>query len=215
MKWFFWTFGAASLLCAGTQYVVFGMAPWQTLVAIALSSVLALVGTRVLGETDFNLVGPIGKVTQLVFALLAPGNVPSNLMAAGVASAGANSCGDMMQDLETGRLLGASPRTQFLAQLLGIVTGSLVTVLVFIEASEILTPGRSRGRIRGDFGWAPRCACPGSSDPFGLVRASTGPHDSSARAVGGHRDGGLRALLRRAGRGGVLPGVGGGLVPAG
>ena len=137
MKWLFWTFGASSLLCVGTQYVVFGMAPWQTLVAIALSSVLALVGTRVLGETDFNLVGPIGKVTQLVFALLTPGNVQSNLMAAGVASAGANSCGDMMQDLETGRLLGASPRTQFLAQLFGIVTGSLVTVLVFVEAFPI------------------------------------------------------------------------------
>jgi uncharacterized oligopeptide transporter (OPT) family protein len=41
-----------------------------------------------------------------------------------------------MQDMKTGRLLGAAPRKQFLAQLFGIVTGSLVTVLVFIYAFE-------------------------------------------------------------------------------
>ena len=136
MKWFFWAFGAASILCVLTQYLVFGMAPWQTVLAIALSGVLALVGTRALGETDVNPIGGMGKVTQLIFAVLAPGNPQSNLMAAGITSAGANNCGDMMQDLKTGRLLGASPRKQFLAQLFGIVTGSVVTVVVFIVAFE-------------------------------------------------------------------------------
>ncbi len=136
MKWFFWFFGAASILCLVTQYLVFGMAPWQTLIAIALSGVLALVGTRAQGETDVNPIGGMGKVTQLIFAVLAPGNAQSNLMAAGITAAGANNCGDMMQDLKTGRLLGASPRKQFLAQLFGIVTGSLVTVVVFIVAFQ-------------------------------------------------------------------------------
>jgi OPT family oligopeptide transporter len=137
MKWFFWAFGAASILCVVTQYLVFGMPPWQTVVAIALSSMLALVGTRALGETDVNPIGGMGKVTQLIFAVLAPGNPQTNLMAAGITSAGANNCGDMMQDLKTGRMLGASPRKQFQAQLFGIVTGSVATVFVFINAFPI------------------------------------------------------------------------------
>jgi OPT family oligopeptide transporter len=137
MTWFFWSFGAASVLCVVVQYVVFAMPLWQTAVAIVLSSVLSLVATRSVGETDVNPIGGMGKVMQLVFALLAPGNVQSNLMAAGITSAGANNCGDMMQDLKTGRMLGASPRKQFLAQLVGIASGSVLTVLVFVYAFPI------------------------------------------------------------------------------
>jgi OPT family oligopeptide transporter len=125
------------VLCLITQRVVFGMPLWQTLIAIALSGVLALVGTRAQGETDVNPIGGMGKVTQLIFAALAPGNPQTNLMAAGITSAGANNCGDMMQDMKTGRLLGASPKKQFLAQLFGVVTGSVVTVWVFIKAFPV------------------------------------------------------------------------------
>jgi OPT family oligopeptide transporter len=137
MRWFFWGLAAASLLAIGTQYVVFGMSPWQTVIAILLSAVLALVGTRAQGETDVNPIGAMGKVTQLLFAMIAPGNTQANLMAAGVTSAGANNCGDMMQDLKTGRVLGASPKKQFLAQLFGIATGGVFTVYVFVKAFPI------------------------------------------------------------------------------
>lgn len=137
MRWFFWGLAAASLLCIGTQYFVFGMSPLETVIAIALSAVLALVGTRAQGETDVNPIGPMGKVTQLLFAVIAPGSVQTNLMAAGITSAGSNNCGDMMQDMKTGRLLGASPRKQFLAQLFGIATGGLATVAVFILAFPV------------------------------------------------------------------------------
>lgn len=37
------------------------------------------------------------QVTQLVFALVAPGNMTSNLMAAAISGAGASQAGDMMQ----------------------------------------------------------------------------------------------------------------------
>jgi OPT family oligopeptide transporter len=137
LPWFFRGLAAAALLCVVTQYVVFGMPVWQTLIAIALSGVLALVGTRVTGETDISPIGAMGKVTQLVFAALAPQNPQANLMAAGITSAGAYNCSDLMQDLKTGRILGASPRKQLLAQLFGIVTGSLFTVLVFIKAFPV------------------------------------------------------------------------------
>jgi putative OPT family oligopeptide transporter len=137
MNWFYIGLAAATLLCVTMQYFIFGMHPALTVIAILLSAVLALVGTRALGETDVNPIGPMGKVTQLLFAAIAPGNVQINLMAAGITSAGSNNCGDMMQDMKTGRLLGASPRKQFFAQIFGIVVGGFITVIVFLKAFPI------------------------------------------------------------------------------
>jgi putative OPT family oligopeptide transporter len=134
MRWFGWGFVAAALLATVTQYYVFSMHPLLTLLAIVMSGLLALVATRAQGETDVNSAGAMGQVTQVVFAALVPGNSQVNLMAAGMASAGSNNCGDMMQDLKTGRILGASPRKQFWAQVFGVTTGGLFTVLVFIKA---------------------------------------------------------------------------------
>jgi uncharacterized oligopeptide transporter (OPT) family protein len=107
--------------------------PWYlSLVAIALSSVLAAVGTRAVGETDMNPVGGMGKVTQLVFAGLAPGQMSTNLMAAAITAGGASQAADMMQDLKTGHLLGASPRKLLIAQLAGISMGVFLCVPAYV-----------------------------------------------------------------------------------
>ena len=44
---------------------------------------------RALGETDLNPVSGLGKLSQLVFSVLQPGNVVANIVAGGVAEAGA------------------------------------------------------------------------------------------------------------------------------
>lgn len=44
---------------------------------------------RALGETDLNPVSGLGKISQLLFAVLQPGNVIANIIAGGVAEAGA------------------------------------------------------------------------------------------------------------------------------
>lgn len=134
MRWVLWGLAVAAPMVVAVQHRVFHMHPAQTVLAMVLSALLALVGTRVMGETDVNPIGAMGKVTQLLFAVVAPGNPQANLTAAGVTSAAANGCGDMMQDLKTGRVLGASPRWQFPAQLVGVVTGGVVTVVVFLKA---------------------------------------------------------------------------------
>lgn len=111
-----------------------------TILAIALSSLLATIAVRSTGETDINPIGGMGKVTQLAFAGLAPGAVSTNLMAAAITGAGASQAGDMMQDLKTGFLVGASPRKQFFAQLIGIAAGIAVCVpayVIFDQAYDI------------------------------------------------------------------------------
>ena len=109
----------------------FGMPIWETVIAVALSFWLALVACRVTGETDTTPVGAMGKVTQLTFGALHPGNVNINLMSANITAGAATSSADLLTDLKSGYLLGANPRQQFLAQFSGIFVGTVVSVLTF------------------------------------------------------------------------------------
>jgi OPT family oligopeptide transporter len=120
-------------------HVTFGMPYWQTAAAVLLSFVLALVACRVTGETDTTPVGAMGKITQLVFGAMSPGNVNVNLMSAAVTAAAASSSADLLTDLKSGYLLGAHPRRQFIAQFAGIFVGTLVSVLAF----RLLVPDAS------------------------------------------------------------------------
>src|SRR3954467_7434630 len=115
----------------------FGMPIWETVIAVALSFWLALVACRVTGETDTTPVGAMGKITQLTFGALHPGNVNVNLMSANITAGAATSSSDLLTDLKSGYLLGANPRHQFLAQFSGIFVGTVVSVLTF----AVLVPG--------------------------------------------------------------------------
>jgi putative OPT family oligopeptide transporter len=112
-------------------HVTFDMPYWQSAVAVFLSFFLALVACRVTGETDTTPMGAMGKVTQLTFGALSPGNMNVNLMAANITAAAAASSADLLTDLKSGYLLGANPRKQFIAQFAGIFIGTLTTVLCF------------------------------------------------------------------------------------
>ncbi len=119
--------------------VSFDMPVWQSTLAVILTFFLALVACRVTGETDTTPVGAMGKVTQLTFGVLNPGNINVNLMAANITAGAASSAADLLTDLKSGYLLGANPRKQFLAQFAGIFVGTVATVLSF----RILVPDAS------------------------------------------------------------------------
>jgi len=110
------------------QMIAFSISWWAGLIAIAMSFILSLVACSATGETDTTPVGAMGKVMQLLFAGLSPGNVTHNLISAGVAANSASSSADLLTDLKSGYLLGANPRKQFLAQFIGIFFGTLAIV---------------------------------------------------------------------------------------
>ncbi|MEO2046759.1 MAG: OPT family oligopeptide transporter [Pirellulales bacterium] len=143
-SWWVGGLTAGSLLTLPIAYAVFGIPWYLTLIAIGLSSVLSIVAVRSTGETDINPVGGMGKVTQLVYGGIAPGQMGTNLMAAAITGAGASQAADMMQDLKTGHLLGASPRKQFIAQLFGICAGVLFVVPVYYLFSAAYEIGGER-----------------------------------------------------------------------
>jgi len=109
------------------QYFAFKISLPLGLIAVALSFLISLVCCRATGETDTNPIGPMGKVTQLLYAILpgARGVISTNLMAAGLTSSAGSAAGDLLTDLKTGYILGANPRKQFLAQFFGIFFGTL------------------------------------------------------------------------------------------
>ena len=131
MSWFAAGQLVSLVALAWLGHVSFGMPVWQSVIAVGLSFLLALVACRVTGETDTTPVGAMGKVTQLTFGALSPGNVNINLMSANITAGAATSAADLLGDLKSGYLLGANPRQQFLAQFAGIFVGTVVTVLTF------------------------------------------------------------------------------------
>lgn len=124
------------LLCAFAIRYVFPPVPLYAIVlSIVLALLLSIMGVRALGETDLNPVSGISKLTQLFFALVIPttnkNGVIINLVAGAVSEAGALQAGDILQDLKTGHLLGASPKAQFYGQLIGSVVGAVVSAGVY------------------------------------------------------------------------------------
>jgi len=125
------------ILCIIAVKAVFGSlcSVYPVVIAIFLALFLSILGVRALGETDLNPVSGIGKISQVIFALVVPrshpGSVLINLVAGGITEAGAQQAGDLMQDLKTGHLIGASPRAQFVAQLIGSVWSALLSAVVY------------------------------------------------------------------------------------
>ena len=108
------------------QYLLFEIPLPMGVLATLMTFALATVAGRVSGETTITPVGAMGKVTQLVFGILRPGDATANLMSANVTGGAAAQTGDLLHDLKTGWLVGASPRAQAIAQSAGVLGGALI-----------------------------------------------------------------------------------------
>ena len=128
MTWF-----VAGFLVTGTLAVIllvwmFGIHWWMGVLAVILTFFLAAVATRAGAETSVNPIGAMGKVTQLLYGVLAPGNIQANLMTAGITAGAACSCCDTIGNLKVGHMVGANPRKQFIGQLFGVFAGAIMAV---------------------------------------------------------------------------------------
>jgi uncharacterized oligopeptide transporter (OPT) family protein len=112
------------------QYIAFHISIPLGLLSVGFSFLVSLVCCRATGETDNTPIGAMGKLTQLLFAVLpgASGVATTNLMAAGTTAAAGTAAADLLTDLKSGYLLGANPRKQFLAQFIGIFFGTVAVV---------------------------------------------------------------------------------------
>ncbi|MBN8612918.1 MAG: OPT/YSL family transporter [Deltaproteobacteria bacterium] len=139
VQWFVWGMVPITLGLVVVCWLSLEIAPWLAVVSVGLSFFLALVACRATGETDTTPIGAMGKITQFTYALLAPGNTTVNLMTAGITAGSAGSAADLLTDLKSGYLLGANPRQQFIAQLVGVFFG----VPAVIAAWYMLVPDQA------------------------------------------------------------------------
>ncbi|MDQ3368786.1 MAG: OPT/YSL family transporter [Myxococcota bacterium] len=125
-RWFLSGLAAALILSVVLQVVLFDIFAPIAAFGVLMSFLIAVIAARVSGETNVTPVGPMGKITQLLFGALTPGQVAPNLMAANVTGGAASQCADLMHDLKAGHLLGALPRYQAMVQVCGALAGALV-----------------------------------------------------------------------------------------
>jgi putative OPT family oligopeptide transporter len=131
-SWFVAGFAASGTACIVLGALFFSISIPMGLLAVAATFVLALVASRATGETDFTPVAAMGKMTQFVYGLIAPGDVTTNLMTASITGGAAIHTADLLVDLKAGYLLGANPRKQVLAQIFGVAAGTLFAVPAYL-----------------------------------------------------------------------------------
>jgi uncharacterized oligopeptide transporter (OPT) family protein len=125
-------FALTALLSVALQVALFGISLPMALLAIPLALALAAVAARVVGETGIPPIGAIGKVSQLSFGAVDPGNVVTNLMTANVAGGAAGQSADLLNDFKAGHGIGASPLKQSIAQFFGILIGSVTGAWIYL-----------------------------------------------------------------------------------
>ncbi|MBF0545244.1 MAG: OPT/YSL family transporter [Candidatus Riflebacteria bacterium] len=128
MHWFFIGMGILSPIVIFLEWYIFGIKIWMGIISVILGFFIAIVACRATGETDTTPTGALGKITQITFGILDPGNATTNLMTANVTGGVGLHSADLLTDLKTGYILKADPRQQFWAQFFGVLGGSLFVV---------------------------------------------------------------------------------------
>ena len=104
---------------------------WVTLIAIPLVFIFTLIAVTATGLTAITPGGALGKLTQLTFAVIKPGDMGTNIMTAGINGEVALNAANLLMDIKPGYMLGGKPRQQAVGHCLGIVAGALIAVPVF------------------------------------------------------------------------------------
>jgi uncharacterized oligopeptide transporter (OPT) family protein len=109
----------------------FQVSIWLGIIAVPLIFLFTLIGVNSTALTSITPTGALGKLTQLTYGVLAPGNITTNLMTAGITAEVAGNASNLLMDIKPGYMLGAKPRQQAIGHVLGIFAGALVAVPVF------------------------------------------------------------------------------------
>lgn len=112
-------------------HVWFGIHYWLGLLAIPLVFVFTLIAVTATGLTAITPGSALGKLTQITYGVLAPGNVTTNLMTAGITSEVSLNASNLLMDIKPAYMLGGKPRHQAVGHVLGIFAGAFVAVPVF------------------------------------------------------------------------------------
>ncbi|MFM7243064.1 MAG: OPT family oligopeptide transporter [Planctomycetaceae bacterium] len=131
-SWFVAGTLASGAACVILGHWLFGITWWMGILAVLVTFFLSIVAARATGETDITPIGAMGKITQLMYGVIAPQNITTNLMTASITSGAASHAADLLTDLKSGYLLGGNPRKQTISQFFGVIAGTIVSVPAYL-----------------------------------------------------------------------------------
>lgn len=131
MRVFFIGIPVLGLLTVWMAQTFFAVPWYYAAIAIPLVFVFCLIAANSTALTSITPTGAMGKLTQLTFAVIAPGKIGTNLMTAGITGEVASNSSNLLMNIKPGYMLGGKPRLQALGHCLGAVSGALAAVAVF------------------------------------------------------------------------------------
>jgi uncharacterized oligopeptide transporter (OPT) family protein len=126
-----WGIPLLGALVVAMGHWFFGVAWWMGVIAIPLVFFFSIIAVNSTGLTSVTPGGAMGKLTQLTYGALAPGNMTTNLATAGITSDVVLSASNLLMDIKPGYMLGGKPRQQAVGHVIGIFAGAAIVVPVF------------------------------------------------------------------------------------
>ena len=112
-------------------HTFFDVEIWLGVIAVPLIFVFTLIAVNSTALTSITPTGALGKLTQLTYGALAPGNITTNIATASITGEVAGHASNLLMDIKPGYMLGGKPRQQAMGHVLGILAGALVSVPIF------------------------------------------------------------------------------------
>ncbi len=104
---------------------------WMGAIAVPMVFVFTLIAVNSTALTSITPTGALGKITQLCYGAIAPGNITTNIATASLSAEVAGSASNLIQNIKPGYMLGGKPRLQAAGHVIGAFAGALVSVAVF------------------------------------------------------------------------------------
>ncbi|HUQ29556.1 MAG TPA: OPT/YSL family transporter [Usitatibacter sp.] len=119
------------ILGAWASHHYFGV-PWLlAFISLPLIFVLSIICANSMALTSWTPTGALSKITQFTMGAIDRVNPASNLIPAGMTGEIAANASNLLSDIKPGYMLGAKPRQQAIAHVIGVFSGALFCVPLF------------------------------------------------------------------------------------
>jgi uncharacterized oligopeptide transporter (OPT) family protein len=170
---------AVALVILG--WIGFGVSPLLVLVGLLVSLITGVVIARSIGETAAMPLGTLGRLTQVVLAPITPTSAAS-IVAASIPAGGGAQTGQTLETLKAGQKLGASPRNQVVAQIVGALVGTpfavgaylMLTSAYDVGGADLPAPTASPWKVLADLIGHGTASIPPHAGTASLVAAALG-----------------------------------------
>jgi uncharacterized oligopeptide transporter (OPT) family protein len=162
-------------------WIGFGVSPLLVVVGLLVSLITGIVIARSIGETAAMPLGTVGRLTQVVLAPVTP-TAAASIVAASIPAGGGAQTGQTLETLKAGQKLGASPRNQVVAQIVGALVGTpfavgayaMLTSAYDVGGADLPAPTASPWKVLADLIGHGTASIPPHAGTASLVAAALG-----------------------------------------